>query len=70
MSPLPELAESEHDSVVNVDGSGTLVQVPVGTAPELVVDPELETVELERVEVPELVVADELLGTSDEPDTV
>lgn len=61
ISPLPELAASEHDNVVNDAGLGTLVHVPVEAA-ELVDDPELKT-----VEVPELMMADELL---DELDTV
>ena len=83
ISPLPKLAASEHDRVVNDVGLGTLVHVAVPVAPELVDDPVLETVEVERVEVTELdvvdeyeevsvedelAVTDELLDTEDELD--
>jgi hypothetical protein len=70
ISPLPELAASEHDKVVNDAGLGTLVHVVVPVAPELVDDPVLETVELERVEVTELEVVDELEEVSVEDELV
>ena len=77
ISPLPELAASEHDKIVDDAGLGTLVHVAVPVAPELIDDPVLETVELERVEVTELDVVDELVGSikelgvaDDELDTV
>jgi hypothetical protein len=65
ISPLPELAASEQDKVVNDAGLGTLVHVAVPVALELVDDPVLETVELERVEVTELDVVDELDSVED-----